>query len=78
MEPRRLRDQDEPVARPNLPAETHVFHAPEADEALLDQLDVPAEEAAKLRGGLAHQHAGHERVVRHVAAHPELIGPTSL
>ena len=78
MQPRRLGDQDEPVARANLTTETDVFHAPEADESLSSAAGYARREAAKLRRGLAHQHAGHERVIRHMAAHPELIGPTSL
>ena len=60
------------------PRKRHVFHAPETDEAFLDQPDVSAQEAAKLRRCLAHQHAGQERVIRHVAAHPEFIVPDVL
>ena len=74
MEPDGLGDQHEPVARPDLAAEPDVLHAAEGDEALLEQLGLSAEEARKLRGRLAHQHARHERVVGHVAPHPELVG----
>ena len=51
---------------------------PKPTKPALDQPDIPAEEAAELRGRLAHQHAGHEWVIRHMPAHPELIGPDVL
>ena len=74
MDPDRLGDEDEPVAGPDLAAEADVLHAAEADEAVLDELDVVAVIARELRGGLADQDARHQRVVGHVAADPELVG----
>ena len=74
VDPDRLRDEHEPVAGPDLAAEADVLHAAEADEARLVQLDGVAVVARELRGRLAHQDAGHQRIVGHVAADPELVG----
>ena len=71
-----LADQDEPVARPDLAAKPDVLHAPECDESTSSvEMDLLAEEAGELRGGLADHDAGHQRIVGHVAANPKLVGP---
>src|SRR5262249_45522177 len=61
------------VTRSHLAAEAHVLHAAKADKSATEKPDVPAVEAAKLRGGLAHEYSREQRVLRHMTAHPELI-----
>ena len=69
-----LRDQDQPIAGADLAPEADVLHPAEADDAPFGQVDHVAIIAGELGGGLADQDAGHERIVGHVAADPELVG----
>ena len=74
MDADRLGDEHEVVPRSDLAAEADILQAAESDEVDLVELDVMAIIARELRGRLADQYAGHEGIVGHVAADPELVG----
>src|SRR5262249_12949293 len=69
----RLGDEHEPVADVDDTAEANVLHAAEADKVALEQPVAEGEVAGELRRRLADHDARHERVARHVPAHPELV-----
>ena len=66
-----LGQEDQALARHDLSAEFHVFHAAEAEE-LVGVNDAFEVEGADLGGGFAHDDARHERPAGDVAFDPEL------
>src|SRR5207237_6219864 len=69
-----LADHHQAIAGPDLAAKADVLHAAEAQEIAVDQTLGRRIIGADLGGRLAHEHAGHQWIARHVAAHPELVG----